>query len=109
MDAGLCICFYDFVELGDPYVYPGEGSSMQEVKFRLVVFRPFVGEIMTGKVTTSNKDGIKISMDFFDDISVPSSLLQSPSSYNPSSGLWTWKYGEDDDSEFVMDIGEEVH
>ncbi len=40
----------DFLEVGDAYIYPGEGGSIQEVKFRLIVFRPFIGEIMTGTV-----------------------------------------------------------
>ena len=42
-DQGLCICFYDFLEVGDPYIYPGEGGSIQEVKFRLIMFKPFIG------------------------------------------------------------------
>lgn len=35
VDVGLCICFYDFIEVGDPYIYPAEGSAHQKVKFRL--------------------------------------------------------------------------
>ena len=42
-DVGVYICFYDFIEVGDPYIYPGEGGAIQDVKFRLVVFRPYVG------------------------------------------------------------------
>lgn len=34
-DVGLCIAFYDFLVVGDPFVYPGEGSSHQHVKFRV--------------------------------------------------------------------------
>lgn len=48
MDCGLCICFYDLLKAGDPIVYPAEGCCHQAVTFRLVVFRPFVGEIITG-------------------------------------------------------------
>jgi len=35
VDVGLCICFYDFVEVGDPYIYPAEGAAHQLVKFRI--------------------------------------------------------------------------
>jgi DNA-directed RNA polymerase III subunit RPC8 len=49
-DVGLCICFYDFLEIGDAYIYPGEGGSIQDVKFRVVVFRPFIG----GNFATDN-------------------------------------------------------
>ena len=43
LEVGLCVCFYDFLEVGDPYVYPSEGSAIQDVKFRIVVFNPFIG------------------------------------------------------------------
>lgn len=96
---GLCICFYDFVEIGDGYIYPSEGAAHRKgtlnnqavsagdacnrtrkqhphvifsgiclgnanvlslaVVFRLVVFHPFVGEVLVGKVVGSNKDGLK--------------------------------------------------
>ena len=109
VDAGLCISFYDFMEIGDPFVYPAEGSSHQQVKFRLAVFRPFAGEILTGRVFESNKDGLKISLGFFSDIKIPSNLLQSPSSFDPFTNLWTWKYeNEEDTTDFVIDIGDEV-
>jgi DNA-directed RNA polymerase III subunit RPC8 len=45
VDVGLCITLFDFLEVGDPYIYPAEGSAHQRVKFRMVVFRPFVGEV----------------------------------------------------------------
>lgn len=108
LDVGLCITFYDFIEVGDPYLYPSEGSSIQVVRFRMVVFRPFIGESIVGKVTKSSKEGLHLSVDFFDEIFVPSSLLQSPSVYNPSTGLWVWKYGENQDMDFEMGLGDEV-
>ena len=94
------------MELGDPYLYPGEGASVQSVKFRLVIFKPFIGEILAGRILSSNKDGLKVSMDFFSDIFVPGSLLQEPSEYDPATGLWKWCYEGSDD--FVLRIGEQV-
>ena len=34
-DVGLCISFYDFIEISDPYSYPSEGAAHQLTKFRL--------------------------------------------------------------------------
>jgi DNA-directed RNA polymerase III subunit RPC8 len=45
LDVGLCITHFDFLEIEDPYVYPAEGCAHQRVKFRMVVFRPFAGEV----------------------------------------------------------------
>lgn len=107
-NVGLCVTFYDFINVGEPYLYPSEGSAIQLVKFRMIVFRPFVGEILVGKLIGSNREGLKLSLDFFEDIFIPASLLQEPCVYNSSQSLWTWKYGENQDTDFVMDIGEEV-
>ena len=108
MEVGLCICFYDFLDVGDPYVYPAEGCCHQQVRFRLVVFRPFVGEVITAKVVSSTISGLRVSMGFFDDVIIPSHLLQQPSEYSESTGQWVWRYGEDEDAEFSICIGDEV-
>jgi DNA-directed RNA polymerase III subunit RPC8 len=110
LNVGLGVAFYDFVNIGDPYLYPGAGSAIQVVRFRLIVFRPFVGEVMSGKVIQSTKEGLRISLEFFDDIFIPSSQLQNPSIYNPDTSLWTWKYDGslDSENEFVLELGDEV-
>ena len=66
-------------------------------------------QILTGRISSSNKDGILVSLEFFDDVFIPSYLLQAPSEYKAETSLWVWKYGEEDSGdEFVMDIGEQV-
>lgn len=44
-----------------------------------MVFRPFVGEVLVGRVAQSSEGGLRVSLGFFDDIIVPSFLLQTPS------------------------------
>ncbi len=94
------------MEVGDPYVYAAEGSSHSQVSFRLVVFRPFIGEVLCGKLVHCNRDGVRVSLGFFDDIFIPSHLLQQPSEYNVAKNLWTWKYGDEEGSEWTWGIGE---
>jgi DNA-directed RNA polymerase III subunit RPC8 len=66
-------------------------------------------QILVGRIASSNKDGILVSLDFFDDVFIPSYLLQAPSEFNSATSLWLWKYGEEESGdEFVMDIGEQV-
>jgi DNA-directed RNA polymerase subunit E'/Rpb7 len=45
--------------MGDSYVYPGEGSAHIKVQFRLVIFKPFVGEVIQGTVIDSNEEGLQ--------------------------------------------------
>jgi hypothetical protein len=72
--------------------------SAFSVVFRMVVFRPFSGEVILGKVKSSDEDGIRrmfscgfysslltyphnlllVSVGFFDDIYIPLSYLPTP-------------------------------
>jgi len=63
------------------------------VDFRMIVFRPFRGEILQGTIAQSDvKDGIWLSMDFFEDLQVPPSVLFDPSKWQPEGddGVWVW-------------------
>ena len=53
-DVGLGICFYDFITIGDAYLYPGEGSCHRQCEFRMVFFRPFIGEVLEGTIKSCN-------------------------------------------------------
>ncbi len=107
LDLGLCICFYDLLEAGDPIIYPAEGSCHQAVMFRLVMFQPFIGEILVGRVVTCTEEGVRVTLGFFDEIFVPASLLQSPSLFDKVRSVWLWNLdtGGDEDEEFAMEVG----
>lgn len=46
-------------------------TKTRKVEFRMVVFRPFKGEVMFGRIRSSTPAGINLRTDFFDDIFVP--------------------------------------
>eukprot|EP00904_Undaria_pinnatifida_P001880 jgi/Undpi1/11693/HiC_scaffold_36.g13988.m1 len=99
-NVGLCVALHSYETIGDPYVYPSDGAAHYKVRFRLLVFRPFVGEILAGKVSSCTEHGIKVSLDFFEHASIPKDLLQSPSKF--TRGEWVWSYPDgdaDDDGE----------
>ncbi|KAJ4727369.1 DNA-directed RNA polymerase III subunit like [Melia azedarach] len=74
-NLGLCISIYDIDEIEGGFIYPGQGASTHKVKFRLIVFRPFVGEIISAKLKESDANGLRLSLGFFYDIYVPSHLF----------------------------------
>ena len=52
-----------------------------------------------------------MTLDFFDDIWIPSYLMQQPSEFDSRTSLWVWKYSIEeggDGDEFSMNIGEQV-
>ena len=98
MDAGLVVCRYgDALEVGDGVLVAGDGAAHHEVVFRLVVFRPFVEEVLVGTVAESTEEGVRVSLGFFDDVWIPGPRMQKPSHYEKESGLWVWtpNYGAD--------------
>lgn len=61
-ELGLCICLYDILSLGDCILVPSDANFHVKVKFRYVVFRPMIDEILVGKIRSSSKDGITVSL-----------------------------------------------
>jgi len=98
MDAGLVICRYgDALEVGDGVLVAGDGAAHHEVVFRLIIFRPFVDEVLVGTVAESTEEGVRVTLGFFDDVWIPGPRMQKPSHYERESGLWVWtpNYGDD--------------
>ncbi|KAK6171402.1 hypothetical protein SNE40_019598 [Patella caerulea] len=109
-NVGLCIALWDLVKLEDSFIFPGDGASHTNVHFRYVVFRPFVDEILVGKIKGCSKEGVHVSMGFFDDILIPADALQHPARFDEEEQLWAWEYEVDEDTkhQLFMDIGEEI-
>ncbi|KAF6162149.1 hypothetical protein GIB67_008278 [Kingdonia uniflora] len=106
---GLCISVYDIKSIDGGFVIAGDGAVTYKVVFRLVMFRPFIGEVIVGKLEASDVNGIRLSLGFFKDIYVPKHLLPQPCTYSPgpnSKGMWTWSlHGE----ELPIQEKEEIH
>ncbi|ANB13754.1 DNA-directed RNA polymerase III subunit RPC25 [Sugiyamaella lignohabitans] len=71
----------------------------------MIVFRPFVGEILVGWVSSCTEEGINVKMEFFDDIHIPKSLLFEECSFVPREQAWLWKTEE---SELYIDTNEKI-
>ncbi|KAJ5875893.1 uncharacterized protein N7529_001477 [Penicillium soppii] len=114
---GLCISFYDLLESSDGLIGHGTGlvnvnvqskisTDLALVKFRMIVFRPFKGEIMLGKISSGTENGIKIGLEFFNDILIPPQMLMENSRFDYAEQVWIWE--NDEGSEFFFDVGEVV-
>ncbi len=77
-NLGLCVSVFDILDSEEQYLYHGHSASFVRVCFRMVIFRPFVGEIITGKIRKNSKEGIQVTLGFFDDIFIPSDCLMKP-------------------------------
>jgi len=73
--VGLCVCVWDLLSASEGLIKPGDSRVHVDVTFRMVVFRPFKGEIIQATIAKINQDGIQLKVDFFKDIWVPRSGL----------------------------------
>ncbi|CAK5080494.1 unnamed protein product [Meloidogyne enterolobii] len=108
-DVGLCITFYDFKKIGDSFILPGNASTHTPIIFRYVVFQPFINEILEGIISQSNRDGLTLTLHFFNDIKVAPDKLPDISKFDEKVQIWYWEYQNDDTvTQFYMDPGRRV-
>ncbi|GME50358.1 RNA polymerase Rpb7 [Neofusicoccum parvum] len=106
-EVGLCICLRDILKSSEGLIGHGTGIVNVNVEFRLVVFRPFKGEIIEGKISGSDNDGIKIALEFFDDVFVPGPVnLFDGVKYVGAERVWVWVTEQGD--ELFFDLEETV-
>ncbi|KAK3298977.1 RNA polymerase III subunit Rpc25-domain-containing protein [Chaetomium fimeti] len=98
---GLCICLWDILWTSEGLIGQGDGMVNINVEFRVVVFRPYKGEVIAARIMDQSPEGINLATDFFDDIFVPWTELPEGSEFEPSDNLWIWK--EDDQAMYFDD------
>ncbi|KAI9809067.1 MAG: hypothetical protein M1825_002356 [Sarcosagium campestre] len=96
---------YDLLKASEGLIGHTTGIVNVNVEFRMVVFRPFKGEIILGKISSSSIEGIKVRLDFFDDIFVPGHLLFDGSRFDHTEQVWVW---ESDGTNYYFDKNESV-
>eukprot|EP00326_Haptolina_ericina_P013275 CAMPEP_0181205708 /NCGR_PEP_ID=MMETSP1096-20121128/20626_1 /TAXON_ID=156174 ORGANISM="Chrysochromulina ericina, Strain CCMP281" /NCGR_SAMPLE_ID=MMETSP1096 /ASSEMBLY_ACC=CAM_ASM_000453 /LENGTH=207 /DNA_ID=CAMNT_0023296519 /DNA_START=8 /DNA_END=631 /DNA_ORIENTATION=+ len=105
-NMGLCVAIYTIVRIGETHIHPGSPCQHVSVDFQLVMFRPFVGEVLTGTVVSCDEQGVRVSMGFFDEIHIPCTLLQEPSCWSTEEKLWFWDYSPND--QLFLDLDNEL-
>ncbi|XPS70981.1 DNA-directed RNA polymerase III complex subunit Rpc25 [Ascochyta lentis] len=103
--VGLCIALWDLLSATEGLIGHGTGLVNINAEFRLAVFRPFRGEIIYGRIKSSNPEGIVIDLDFTSEIFVPYQNLFENSSFNQAENVWVWN---SDGTELFLDKGEPV-
>ena len=75
----MVVTLYDILNIQGGHIHHSEGAASFLVTFRVVVFRPFAGEVLTGVLHKSTPEGIHVALgEFFQDIFVPETYIQVP-------------------------------
>ncbi|EMG47792.1 RPC25 DNA-directed RNA polymerase III subunit RPC8 [Candida maltosa Xu316] len=104
-NLGLAICVWDILDIKDGLLKPGDGGSYVEVCFRMMMWKPFRGEILTGWITECNAKGIKVRTAFFDEIWIPKEFLFENCEYRESENVWVYLLEE---NELFLDVDEKI-
>ena len=89
---GLCICIRAIDHLSEAKIYHGDGSAYIRVSFRLVLFKPYINEVLIGKIERSSQKSIQISIGFFDSIIIPAENLLENTFWNDKSKLFYFNW-----------------
>ncbi|KAJ5038829.1 uncharacterized protein L3040_006508 [Drepanopeziza brunnea f. sp. 'multigermtubi'] len=87
---GLCVCLYDLLSASEGLIGHGTGLVNVNVEFRLIVFRPFKNEVITGRISSATPRGIRVRVPFFHEIFVPVDKLPEGASFNEELGQYIW-------------------
>ena len=91
LNIGLCICLYNVISIEEALIHPGEGDAFTKVKFRLVVFGPFIGQVLEGRVVRQDRNGMQISIgNFFPHVRIPASLMEDNTTFDNETEEWVW-------------------
>lgn len=104
-NLGLVITIWDILDIKDGLLKQGDGGSYVEVRFRSIVWKPFRGEILTGWVTECTAKGIKVRMEFFDEIWIPKDFLFENCKYSELEQAWIYLL---DENELFIDVNEKI-
>ena len=98
-NTGLVISLKQILKVLNGKLMYGSGMANFTVTFTLILFRPLKGELMVGKIIESTKNGLKLSLDFFEDVYVPSYLLYKNSNWNEEEQLWYTNLLDENDNQ----------
>ena len=52
---GLVITLFDILKISEGFVFPSDGGVHFDTQFRVVVFKPFVGQVLQGHLKSCDK------------------------------------------------------
>ncbi|CAJ2513482.1 Uu.00g016010.m01.CDS01 [Anthostomella pinea] len=93
---GLCICMFDLLWASEGLIGHGTGLVNVNVEFRMIVFRPFKGETLFGRISSSTPEGLNIRTEFFEDIFVPYKELPESTEFDHNEQSWIWVLEDDE-------------
>lgn len=95
-DVGVGVALYGVEDIEGARILPGDGRAHLRVRFKLIVFRPFLGEVLQGHIISESSEGIQVALgDVFNDVTIPLVFLREPRRFSAEENQWYWDYEEE--------------
>lgn len=107
--CGLCIRVLDIKDATQGTIFAcQDGAYTCRVVFRLVIFNPFIGEILNARVMIQSPIGIRVSCEFFDEITIPAEWMKGGCIFDETEKVWVWivENEEGEENKLYIDNGE---
>eukprot|EP00835_Amoeboradix_gromovi_P004169 NODE_309_length_11266_cov_0.459479.p6 type:complete len:182 gc:universal NODE_309_length_11266_cov_0.459479:3079-3624(+) len=104
-NVGCSLAFCELLEYDQGFILHNDGSSYHNSIFKIIVYRPLVGEILQGRISRSSKGGIFVQCQQFYDILVPPRCMPSNMEYMEDEQVWVWAM---DGQKSWLDSGEDI-
>jgi DNA-directed RNA polymerase III subunit RPC8 len=101
-DVGLCTLVHSILSYDDPQLFPSDPGPYIRCTFRLVVFQPQEGQIISGKIISSTINHILISIDLFSHIIIEANSLPVNTEWDAAENVWKW---ENEGNSYYYDLG----
>lgn len=95
-DKGMALSIWDLLTAEDGKVTWGNGLMYYKVSFRLMLFSPFHSEVIAGRVLSSCRRYVRITLGFFRDVFVLPASLPANNCFDEAEQRWFWVATEDE-------------
>jgi len=102
--VGLIVSIAALLSADGGFVHAGDGAALWRVRFRAAAFRPAPGDVLTGTVVSVDPGGARVSLGFFDDVSLPRDGLPPPSTFDAARRAWLHTPPDAADGDEPLDV-----
>ena len=101
-NCGLIVSIYAISDTGDYHLPSNDGGIHITCIFQCITLQPHINELLYGRIESCTQDGIVLTTEWYNNIFIPYTELQSNTQYDSTENVFIWSY---DSQQYYMDIG----
>jgi DNA-directed RNA polymerase III subunit RPC8 len=106
--TGLVVAVDELLEAAPPAIYCGDGAAHVRASFSLVVFRPFIREVLVAVPLQADGTGIMLSLGFFANVFLPRENLPPGCHFDERERHWVFRSEDGEEAAYDGDMRVQV-